>query len=25
VIDIPAVPDRADAINNFSGLIEFKK
>ena len=25
VIDIPAVLDRADAINNISGLIEFKR
>jgi hypothetical protein len=25
VIDIPAVPDCADAINNLSGLIEFKR
>jgi hypothetical protein len=25
VIDLPAVLDRADAINNLSGLIEFKR
>jgi hypothetical protein len=25
VIDIPAVLDCADAINDFSGLIEFKR
>jgi hypothetical protein len=25
VIDIPAVPDCADAIDNLSGLIEFKR